>query len=194
METQAIAEAATDEGDRRVRALQRLQRSRDQMVDRWVGRKPVRAPTAGTASPAGPLSGLWRHWADTPVGLVAGQALQAWWKDSPWRVAGEALHDTWRTDLQPWVRRHPVLSAGLTLMTVGAVLRLQPWALPGARRQAGRAWRYAHRGLRRQLAREPWRSLWMAGLASLLAPRARPDTEAPSNPSPHPLPEGEGHG
>lgn len=189
----ALPEASMD---RRIEAVQRLQRSRDALVDGWVERhaprpqpshrsSPGRADSGGATGRRRGLEGGWDRWTATPLGLLASQAVRAWWEKSPWRLAGEAAQVQWRQGVQPWVTRHPVLSSALLLGAGVALFKLKPWNEPVLRRRMRVGVAQARHGLLRQLGREPWRSLWMAALAAtLVSAEAREGKDAPEVPTP----------
>jgi hypothetical protein len=117
----------------------------------------------------------------TPPATVAIDALQAWWKQQPWRATTQQLAAALRTQISPLLRRHPVAVVLGAVALGGALVWARPWRWALASQQWQPLRSRVVDGLLAQLAALPMQSLLAAWLASINRP---PPSQAPPATSP----------
>ena len=169
-------------------ALLRIEASRARL------RSAMLPPPNAAASDAGPGFSLPRRWRamwrsfmrSGPLATVASTAAGAigsWWRSQPWHSTGEWAGRALLAEVQPLVRRHPLMAVAVGASLGAAVA----WALPWR-------WRALHRHVRpaggqllrwtiAQLSQVPVQMALAALLAQFVGDRARAQTGTPEAPT-----------
>ena len=166
-------------------ALMRIEASRARL------RSAMLPPIESSASDAGPgfslpmrWRAMWRSFTRSgplaTVASTAADALGSWWRSQPWHSTGEWAGRALLAEVQPLVRRHPLMAVAVGASLGAAVVAARPWR-----------WRALHRHVRpvggqlmrwtiAQLSQVPVQMALAALLAQFVGDRARGQTGTPA--------------
>ena len=169
-------------------ALMRIEASRARL------RSAMLPPTETSASDAGPGFSLPRRWRAMwrsfmrrgPLAAVAStatSALGSWWRSQPWHSTGEWAGRALLAEVQPLVRRHPLMAVAVGASLGAALAWARPWRWRALHRQVRPAGGQLLRWTIAQLSQVPVQMALAALLAQFVGDRARAQTgtrEAPT--------------
>jgi len=172
--------ASTDPAARLQQALARLDATRGALRLALITPPDPPAGAGSARALADPLRRLWRRLRraarQTPAAVLLTDAVQGWWQRHPWRPAGSLLC----RQVQPALRRHPLVAAALAAAAGATLAGLRPWRWPAVHRQLhplpGR--------LLHWLLQQAGSAPVQAALASLLLMALRADPPAGKPPGP----------
>ena len=179
--------AETPAPSRQQHALARLAASRQRLQGTWLPATSSAHATrkAGRTAGSQRLAGVWRLWrrrlADVPVVGLALDAAEDWWRNNPWRLAGQTVAGELDHALTPWIRRHPLLTVALAAGAGYTLVSTRAWAWPVVADQWRPMPRRVGRWLLHQVSQAPMQSV-MAGLmatAAVAGQRAGADGPTP---------------
>ena len=169
-------------------ALMRIEASRARL------RSAMLPPPETSASDAGPGFSLPRRWRamwrsfmrSGPLATVAStatSALGSWWRSQPWHSTGEWAGRALLAEVQPLVRRHPLMAVAVGASLGAAAAWARPWRWRAVHRHVRPAGSHLLRWTIAQLSQVPVQMALAALLAQFVGDRARAQTgtrEAPT--------------
>ena len=168
-------------------ALIRIEASRARL------RSAMLPPPETSASDAGPGFALPKRWRamwrsfmrSGPLATVASTAagaLGSWWRSQPWHSTGEWAGRALLAEVQPLVRRHPLMAVAVGASLGAAVAAARPWRWRALHRHVRPVGGHLMRWTIAQLSQVPVQMALAALLAQFVGDRARGQTgtrEAP---------------
>lgn len=171
--------------ERKARALQRLEASRTQLIQRLYpppndgGQRPDHGGAhlvsllAGRLRRDGWAQGSWR---------TARALARRWWTRQPWHVSAELVASTLAQEARPLLRRHPWACLAASAALGAALVLARPWAVRAVR-QRTQVWPQHLGGmLWQQLAQAPVQLALAGALSAWLSERTRRPA-GPAHPS-----------
>lgn len=133
---------------------------------------------------------MWRAFMHKgPLATVAGtaaSALGAWWRSQPWHTTTEWAGRALLAEVQPVIRRHPLLAVAVGASLGAAVVSARPWRWHALSRHVRPAGGHLMRWTIAQLSQVPVQMALAALLAQFVGDRARGQagtTEPPPAPA-----------
>ena len=168
-------------------ALLRIEASRARLRSAML---PPPEPAAADGGPGFALPRRWRAmWRaftrSGPLAAVASTAVGAvgsWWRSQPWHSTGEWAGRALLAEVQPLVRRHPLMAVALGASLGAAVAAARPWRWRALSRRVRPVGGHLVRWTLAQLSQVPVQMALAALLAQFVGDRARAQTSAPVGP------------
>ena len=169
-------------------ALLRIEASRARL------RSAMLPPPDAAASDAGPGFALPRRWRamwrsfmrSGPLATVASTAAGAigsWWRSQPWRSTGEWAGRALLAEVQPIVRRNPLMAVAVGASLGAAVVAVRPWRWRALNRHVRPVGGHLMRWTLAQLSQVPVQMALAALLAQWVGDRGRSQSGKPSEPT-----------